>query len=388
MMPVPRATRPPHALLLRPRPLAALSAAVLAAAALALPAAARAQDSTSRPVFPQIRIGGRLHVQAYAVDNADAVAAGALNGPPSSFFIRRARIEASGRIAEHVSFVVQPSFENAAGREPNLRLRDAYIDVRLAPAGAAAGVTLRVGQSKRPFSRWELTSSSALPTIERGAGRGLVGLAPNNLFERNGFLSHDLGASVIVAAPRATLQAGIYNGQGESFNDVNAAKSYGVRATVSPLPRLSLGAAFFSHDAIVTLASGAPDSSFRNAAFGVDAEWGGAGDPGLFVLAEYLAGRDESADEVPIRGLTAVAAWHHRLGGDSPWLWAIEPALRFDAADPNADVGGDRATLAGAALGLYLSSKAQLRIGYERQAFEDDAIEAIHGIRTMMTVGF
>ena len=360
-----------------------------AAASLALvllSPVALAQDSASRATFPDVEVAGRLQVQGYYFDNEDH-AAGA--GPQSSFFIRRARIQVNGRIAERVSFVIQPSFENAAGREPNLRLRAAYSDLRLVDEGAPASVTLRVGQEKRPFSRWELTSSNNLPVIERGAGRGLLGRAANNLFERNGFLSHDLGASVIVAGRGVTFQAGLYNGQGESFNDVNSAKSYGVRATVVPLPRLSLGASYFSHDAIVARTALPADSAFRNDAWEVDGQWGRPGTPGLFLLAEYLQGSDATEAEASIRGASAIAAWHHRLAAaGTPVLVAIEPALRFDLADPDTDAADDRSTLASAVLGLYFSSRAQLRVGYERQMFEDDALDPIQGIRTAVTVNF
>jgi hypothetical protein len=356
--------------------------ALTALALLASPAAA--QDSTTR--FPDVKVAGRLQLQGYALDN-DAHAASV--GTASNFFVRRARIEVSGRIAPHVSFVVQPSFENGRGSEPNLRLRDAYVDLHFIDATDGPGVKLRVGQEKRPFSRWELTSSNNLPVIERGAGRGLLGRASNNLFERNGFTSHDVGASVIVSDPRFTVQAGIYNGQGESFNDANSAKSYGVRATAAPLARLSVGASWFSHDAVVARATLPPDSAFRNDAWEIDAQWGRPGDPGLFLLGEYLQGSDATEDESSIRGTSAVAAWHRRVSSTrAPWLFAIEPALRLDIADPNADAPGDRATLSSAVVGLYLSARSQLRIGYERQTFEDDALETIQGIRTAVTVSF
>ena len=356
----------------------------------ALAARAEAQDSASRPALPAVKVAGRLQVQGYFFDNEPYAAAAAGNiGPESSFFIRRARIQVDGRISEYVSFVVQPSFENAAGREPNLRLRDAYIDLRFTREDAPASVTLRVGQEKRPFSRWELTSSNNLPVIERGAGRGLLGRAANNLFERGGFLSHDLGASVIVVGRGATFQAGFYNGQGESFTDVNSAKSFGIRATVAPLPRLSLGASWFSHDAIVARALLPPDSAFRNEAWEVDGQWGRPGEPGLFVLGEYLQGGDATEEEARMRGSSAIAAWHRRVASAAaPWLFAVEPALRFDVADPDTDADGDRATLLSAVLGFYFSNRAQLRVGYERQTFEGDALEAIGGIRTAVTVNF
>lgn len=361
---------------------------LLALAALPLLAPhVRAQGEGAAPTFPDVRVAGRLQVHGYLFDN-DVYAADGV-GPESSFFIRRARIEVQGRIAERVSFVIQPSFENGRGSEPNLRLRDAYVDLRLSPDEAPATVTLRVGQAKRPFSRWELTSANNLPVIERGAGRGLPGRAANDLFGRNGFLSQDLGTSVIVEGGVATFQAGVYNGQGESFNDVNSAKSYGVRATIAPLAKLSLGASYFSHDAIVTPAAGVPDSSFRNDAFEIDGQWGKSGEPGLFALAEYLSGHDATEAESPIAGFSAIAAWHHRLAGSgSRVLYALEPALRFDLADPNADADEDRVTLTSAVLGFYFSRTAQLRVGYERQAFEDDAREPVQGIRTAVTVNF
>jgi hypothetical protein len=90
-----------------------------------------------------------------------------------------------------------------------------------------------------------------------------------------------------------------------------------------------------------------------------------------------------------MRGASAIAAWNYRVSATgAPMLHAIEPALRFDYADPNADTDDDGATLASAVLGFYFSSRAQLRIGYERQMFQDDALDAIGGIRTAVTVNF
>jgi hypothetical protein len=364
---------------------------VSAAVAIGLLAACSASVATAQTPFPNIKLSGRLHVHGYWFDNQDYVPAPTSVGPESNFFIRRARIQANGQLTDNISLVIQPSFENAGGREPNLRLRDAYIDVRLTPASQRPSVTWRVGQEKRPFSRWELTSSNNLPSIERGAGRGLLGRQTNNLFEANGFLAHDLGTSVIVTAHDAvTLQAGVYNGRGESFSDDNSSKSFGGRGTVNPLPRiapaLSLGVSFFSHDGVVVGA--AADSSFRNDAFEIDGQWGRPGEPGLFSLVEYARGKTFSEAKYTISGLTAIAAYHHRLTRTASWLPAIEPAVRFDVADPNADVAGDRATLVSAVLGLYLSSRAQFRVSFERQTFEAGDLDPIAGVRTAMTVNF
>jgi len=51
-------------------------------------------------------------------------------------------------------------------------------------------------------------------------------------------------------------------------------------------------------------------------------------------------------------------------------------------------VDNDRATLITAVLGIYMSSKAQLRVAYERESFQGDVTPAISGIRSALTVNF
>ena len=97
-------------------------------------------------------------------------------GPNSHIFTRRARIEARGEISENVSVYIQPSFEGGrslssvnttgtsapvppGGGTPTitcrttgrsgLRLRDAYIDVRLTKAVNKSAVYFRAGQETK-----------------------------------------------------------------------------------------------------------------------------------------------------------------------------------------------------------------------------------------------
>ena len=65
--------------------------------------------------------------------------------------------------------------------------------------------------------------------------------ASNDLFTSAGFISHDVGASAryeykINDLQLVTVKFGVYNGQGESLNDVNNKKSFGVRATAAIYP--------------------------------------------------------------------------------------------------------------------------------------------------------
>lgn len=368
--------------------------------AIATVCIAGTRGALAQTSYPTVKIGGRLQYQGYWMDNADSASRANGAGPESNYFIRRARIQATVQINEYVSAVIQPSFEG--GRVSGVRLRDAFMDVRFMKEDAPTTVTLRFGQEKRPFGRYELISSNNLPSIERGAGRGMVAAASNDLFTRHGYMSHDIGMSLIAAFHnRVSVQVGVYDGRGESQNDNNAAKSFGARGTVAITPLLNLGASVFSHDYLLARpnlppATGTtPDSSARSTAFGIDAQWNRPGEPGLFLVADYMTGEDTTStlqggtrrENNDMRGFSAVAAYHVRVRSPESHLYAIEPAIRFDRAEPNTDVNDDESSLMTAVLGLYFSSRAQLRVGYERQTFANDR-PVIQGLRTAMTVNF
>jgi hypothetical protein len=370
----------------------------------------------AQTTYPNVKLTGRLQEQFYYFDNKDYTAT---VGPQSNFFTRRARIEARGNISENVVVFIQPSFEGgrnlsnvtttctsdavpAGGGTPTitcrttgrsgLRLRDAWIDVRFAKEGSKGAFYLRGGQEKRPFSRYELTSSTNLPSIERGAGAGLLPRASNDLFAGAGFLSHDVGASLryeykINDLQLVTLKFGAYNGQGESLNDVNNKKSFGARVTAAVTPKIDIGGSWFTHDGITTVGT-VPDSSFTNTAFDIDAQYGKVGDEGLYVLGEYLRGDDPTSAKNTMQGIQGLAAYNYRLQSPTSWLYAIEPAFRIDLADPNTDVDDDRVTTLTAVLGFYMSSKAQFRVAYERESFQGSNVPSISGVRSALTVSF
>ena len=366
--------------------------------------------------YPNVKFQGRLQEQFYYFDNKDYAA---VAGPQSNFFTRRARIEARGNISENVVVFIQPSFEGGrnlsnvattctssavpvGGGTPiitckttgrsGLRLRDAWIDVRFAKEGSPGTFYLRFGQEKRPYSRYELTSSNNLPSIERGAGAGLLAQASNDLCSANGFLSHDVGARIryeykLNDQQLVMVTVGAYNGQGESLNDVNNKKSFGARATASVTPKLDIGGSWFAHDGIVTVA-GVPDSTFTNYAFDLDAQWGKPGDEGLYVLGEFLHGNDFTAAKANIQGIQGIAAYNIRMKSPTSWLYAVEPAFRIDISDPNTDVDNNRVTTLTGVLGFYMSSKAQFRVAFEHQSFQATGAKSISGVRSALTVNF
>ncbi len=374
---------------------------------------AAVQHAAAQTTYPNVRVIGRLQEQFYYFGNEDYAST---TGPQSNFFTRRARIEARGQINEYITVYIQPSFEGGRSISGSnscspvivdnplpdtvsvnctfsgtggVRLRDAWIDVRLSKPETKTAFIIRAGQEKRPFSRYELLSSNNLPSIERGGGRGLIASQSNDLFGGAGFLAHDVGAHARVehkldaTGRMVILTAGVYNGRGESVNDNNNAKSFGVRATADVYSKLGIGAAVFSHDQIV-----GADSSFRNTAWGVDAQWNKVGEPGLFALVEYLSGERPVVGTPRMRGLQALAAYNIRMKSPTSWLYAIEPSIRVDLADPDTDVDDNGSTLITATLGFYASSRAQFRVGFESQSFQASGAKSISGIRSALTVNF
>jgi hypothetical protein len=365
----------------------------------------------AQTTYPSAKIKGRLQAQYYNYNHTTFAG----DSGTSNFFIRRARIQADVAINEYINMVIQPSFEG--GRSPSsssctgrlnpdstvtttctngnggLRLRDAFMDVSFMKESAKSRFAIRLGQEKRPFGRYELTSSNNLPSIERGAGKGLPGKASNNMFDDNGFISHDVGASAIFTSKlndrqNVFLQAGVYNGQGESLDDRNKRKSFGFRGTVDVYSKLNVGGSFFSHDN-PRVAAG-KDSSYSNTAFGLDAAWSKPGEEGLYAVVDYMQGKDKSVAANKIRGLSVVGAYNIRMKSPTAWLYAIEPSFRFDLADPNTASAADqdRITTITGAVGFYMSSKAQFRVGYDYQKSQATGAKAVSGVRTALTVNF
>ena len=152
-------------------------------------------------------------------------------------------------------------------------------------------------------------------------------------------------------------------------------------------PKLDVGAAWFSHDGIVTVEDVA-DSSATNQGFDLDAQYGKPGDGGLFALVEYLQGRDPTPTKARMRGFQALAAYNLQAAGLPSWLTGVEPSVRLDLADPDTDAEDDRVTTVTAGVGLYFTSRAWFRIAYERQSLQEPDAESVSGIRSMLAVSF
>jgi len=171
--------------------------------------------------------------------------------------------------------------------------------------------------------------------------------------------------------------------------DLNNSKSYYARLTYAVTPMLSIGGSFGSHDFVQRPDTTVPaDSSATNTGWGFDAQWGAPGNEGLYVMGDYMTGQSILNSDNGISGFQAVAAYNIRMKSPTSYLYAIEPAFRYDQSEPNNNLVNDKSTLITGGVNLYLSSKAQFRLMYESQSFEDSALKTISGFRTALTMNF
>ncbi|MBI4409437.1 MAG: hypothetical protein HY561_06990 [Gemmatimonadetes bacterium] len=364
--------------------------AVFALLLFLMPAAAPAQTVEAPDV--RVRLNGRAQIQfnTTSVDEED------LGDPEgeiafSTFETRRIRFAAELEIDDWITGKVEPDF--AAGR---LRLADAWLNFRFGEA-----LQLRAGHFKKPFSIFELTSSTQILTIERGVRiRGLedaaLRAAPDLFVRADGeevilgeeqevlsdlaYLSRDLGAAIHGRLGPLSYEAGMFNGEGVS-EDTNDQKSFAGRLELQPFPRLPLaiGGAVSYRETV------AADSTVEGAVAAVDLEWGEFRRPGPHLMAEAVLGRNYVAD-ARLAGGQAALAWYVPLRTDR--LEGFEIVARASAADPNDDIVGDHAWLFTPGVTFYYHGRNRLMVNWDVFLPADDRIEAEHALRAQAQLYF
>lgn len=329
-----------------------LTALLLALPTVYAPTQVDAQTSiTARGA--DIRVGGRLHTQ-YGSSFVD--------GTPSDFFIRRARLIMDGSFGEFVSGRVQADFARGGS------LQDAWIRLNFSDE-----FRVSFGQFKRAFDLFELSSSTDLSLIERtgqvvgydmctGVGRLC---SYSRLTERLGFAGRDTGVKVDGASGQWSYMATITNGTGIGTADVNDAKSFS--------GRLSLEA---SEGVVVSVNAAAKDylDPMAESAFAV--AWGGdvqigTWRDGLLVQAAVVSGDNwRSLDPSDVAGgmLTAQVAASYYVPLDGDRIIGIEPVGRISVADPDDTIDEDGGLLITPGLMLYFMGKNKIGFNYDYYA--------------------
>ena len=347
-------------------------AALIALAATPVGAAeARAQQ---RPTVT-VELGGRAQFQ-YSTTSIGEEELGEDAPASNTFEARRVRLRVDLDIGDWITARIQPDIAQG-----NLRVADAYIDF-----GLSDYLNLKVGQFKRSFSRIELTSSTVIPTIERGVRIGglddYLGMVPGEHYEilgESGYVGRDLGASLRGGTDRFGWELGVFNGEGADSRDVNDDKTAAARFTVTPAAGTPL-----------ELAAGVQrrDTPGENGwAYEFDAEWGALGSPGVHLLAEAAFGDDlTSPTDASFTGVHGILSWYGALSGQR--FQGLEVVGRASWGDPNGDLDDDEGLLLTPGLNLYVFGRNRIMANWDVYLPSGDAFEAQNAFRAQAQIYF
>jgi hypothetical protein len=312
---------------------------LVAALAIAAPSQIQAQD------LPSVDLGGRVQAQ-YAHSSVD--------GAENDFFFRRVRLRADISVNDWITGRIQPDFKGGGAS-----LQDAYVDLAF-----SEGLNIRIGQFKRPFDLFDLSSSTNLSLIERdgrieglGGCPGVGGLcAHNRLTEALEFTGRDQGVMVDGTAGRVEYAVMVSNGEGANASDVNDGKSFSSRVVVAASDDLRVAGKLSVHDYL----SDSAETS-QAVAFGVDAEWGTWRD-GFHAQLSVVSGENWAlpiaGDPATFQAIEGWASYYHPLEGDR--VVGIEPLLRVGYADANTDGADDAGTLLTPGLMFYFGGRNKI----------------------------
>jgi len=205
--------------------------------------------------------------------------------------INRARLAAAGSATGNITWRIQGEFRTGSvgTGKASVSLQDAYA------RWAKNGVGVQVGQFKTPFTREFITSLSEVETADRSTV--VDSLAPKR----------DIGVMADYAlGGRATLTAGVFNGEGQNVTANRDSSALGVaRVAVRPVPYLVVG---------TNVARYFQDSTRYGADASLESPW-------LILRGEYV-GQHHDQVTGDDKGWYALAAAPVR-----PWL---EPVLKYE----------------------------------------------------------
>lgn len=297
-----------------------------------------------RTDLADLTVGGRLQVQYAASSVDDAV---------DDVFVRRARIRFGIRVTEWVDARIEPELAGDGAS-----LQDAWVRLSFAP-----GFRLSMGQFKRAFSAFELSSSTDLPVVERDgriegleACRGVGGPCSfSRLTEGLDFDGRDVGLRLDGALGGGlSYLATLTNGEGANRDDVNDGKSLSGRLEYAA-GSLTVGAFVGLHDHPEILDDAPPMDTEYAGAGGVDVELG-TWRSGFHLLAGAALGENrEAGRDASFRAVQTLASWY--VPTEHPRIAGVEPLLRVSWADPDDGADDAAGTLLTPGFMVYLSGK-------------------------------
>lgn len=296
-----------------------------------------------------ITLTGRVHTQF----NTSSVA----TEPGDAFLIRRARFSAAIKINDFVSGLVSPEY---AGNRAQLK-------VAVLQLAFGRWFNATIGQYKRPFDLFTLTSSTQILVIERTGDirgvdtcTGVGGVCSFNRFlEQLEYSGTDIGIILDGHARRGRVSyaVAVMNGPGPNQADENGTKSYAGRVTFAPARNVHLGGNVAVHDYVNPVQGNAYASAYEG-----DVEIGNFR-RGFHLQAGAVTGDNWRALVAgqPRRflALQAIATYKvpvHR----PPYAEAIEPVARVSWGNPDTATPGDGGLLLTPGVVWYIAGRNKI----------------------------
>lgn len=305
----------------------------------------RGQDIVSRA--SNITVGGRLQTQL-STSSVDAA--------ENDFLIRRGRLTFDVGLTDRLDGRLQPEFGGGSAS-----LKDAYLRLRLSPE-----IRISVGQFKRAFDLFELSSSTDLSLIERdgrvegvGGCTGVGGVCTySRLTEKLEFADRDLGVRLDGSRGRVSWLATVTNGTGTGIPDENDAKSFSGRVGVALTDALTVSGQLAVHDYV-----SATDDGATAPAWSLDVQHGDWRDG--FLLQAAVAGGEnwrplDEVEPLDFFAAQAVASVYLPVGDEASLFRGVEPLARVSWADPDTATDDDAGVLFTPGLMLYVTGKNKI----------------------------
>lgn len=305
--------------------------------------------------------------------------------PSNEFLMRRVRGTMKVKINDWVSGIVEPDFG-----EGKAELRDAYV--KLEPNDYFSAT---IGQAKRRFDLFELTSSTQILVIERDGRIGRKKYPSLSYFTEDlGFADRDIGVFVSLhdEDERFNVDAAITNGAGANKKAEIGEKAFQGRVSVVPVAdfdlQVSAGVSVKPFEKGAGAAADSLDVRYASA-FEGSIEYGSF-KSGPHVQAGVVLGSnskkyDAAKNESPtFTALQAIATYKRALVGNR-WLEAVEPLVRVSYADPNTDTDKDGGIVVTPGFNAFLAHRNRLSVNADiwlpqadddaATAFEEDKVQ-------------
>ena len=257
----------------------------------------------------------------------------------NEFRIRRARAGLKGEILKNINYILQIDAAKST------ILLDAKVEITF-----SAYARMTFGQFKVPFGLENLTSSSALDTINRS--QTVENLCPSRDIGGQG---RDIGVALSGKFSWIEYSLGVFNGEGANRADTNERKDLDARLGFSPFDFLTFSLSHYQGKSPSPLFGG--DSVVDRDRTGADIYFV---HEQISVKGEYIFARDYQIDKY---------GWYIQ-GGYYFIPDKIQAIVRYDSYDENMDIQGDRADIITLGLNWFFSKKTKLQINYEHQRDE------------------